>query len=559
MSELRAPSDIDALAERHFEATLKLSPITATHLGADLGQDSYDDLSPDGLAAQAELARRTLAEAHRLTPVDEVDRATLAIMDERLGLAIETHEAHADLLSVNGLTSGLHEIREVYDLMPQATDDDWATISRRLQAIPDAIDDWYAAQLAAVGAGLRPAERQLAVLSEQCRSWAEAGGFFDTLANAAGARPRSLTADLSQGRDTARAAFTAIADRLSTELANLATSTDAVGRERYLLASRAFLGTTIEIDEVYQWGLAEVEQLRAQYLATAQQIVPGGSIADAIEKLDTDPSYLLHGSDELRAWMQLKADEAITRLVSDRHFDIPEPLQRIESRIADTSDGGIYYTAPSDDLSRPGRMWWSVPADVTTFTTWRELTTVYHEGAPGHHLQHALTLANPDLNQWRRHGVWVSGHGEGWALYAERLMAELGFLDDAGLALGLIDSQMLRAVRVVIDLGVHCGLQAPASLGGGAWTFEKAWQYFNDHVSMAEGNARFEVLRYHGWPGQAPSYRLGEQRWLELRERVRAVRGAEFDLAEFHSIALRLGTMGLDTLDDVVLAAFGVR
>lgn len=555
-ANVRKPSAVDELAERHFASALELSPITATGLGFDLNQDSYDDLSPVGLAAEADLARQTLTAAHALEPADEVDRVTLALLDERLGLVIENHEARADLLSVNGIASGLHDIREVYDLMPQESDDDWATIARRLAAIPAAIDGWYASQLAAVQSGLVPALRQTTLLAEQCLGWAQPGGSFDALRQSAGERPEALAADLDRGIEIARGAYTAIAERISTELAALATSTDAVGRERYLLASRGFLGTQIDIDETYEWGLAEVARVRARYEATADQIVPGGTVADAIEALDADPAYRLHGTDELQAWMQSKADDAIARLVADGHFEIPEAFRRVECRIADTNDGGIYYTAPSDDLTRPGRMWWSVPDDVTTFATWRELTTVYHEGAPGHHLQHALALSNPDLNQWRRHGLWVSGHGEGWALYSERLMAELGFLDDPGMALGLIDSQMLRAVRVVIDLGVHCGLPAPDEVGGGEWTYDKAWAYFNSHVSLPEGNARFEVQRYHGWPGQAPSYRLGEQRWLDLRERVRTMQGDKFDLARFHSVALRLGTMGLDAFDEAVTRAF---
>ncbi|MDI9628188.1 MAG: DUF885 domain-containing protein [Acidobacteriota bacterium] len=556
MPDSRTLTAVDMLAERHFAATLELSPVQATDLGLALNQDCYDDFSPDGRAEFADLARRTLAEAADLTPQDEVDRVTLTVLNERLGLQLEIHEADADLLSVNGIASDLHSIREVYDLMPQSSDDDWAMIARRLQAVPEAIDGWFSSQQAAIAAGLPPARRQAQLLAKQCRSWAGAGGYFDVLGDAAGARPASLAADLSAGLAAAKGAFLTAADRIAAELAPRASEVDAVGRERYLLASRGFLGTSIDIDQSYAWGLDEVARVQAEMAATARQIVPGGTIRQAQDALDADPAYRLKGTEALRDWMQHRADDAIAGLVAGEHFVIPEPLRRIECRIADTHDGGIYYTPPSEDFTRPGRMWWSVPLGEDEFTTWRELTTVYHEGVPGHHLQHALALASPELNQWRRHGLWVSGHGEGWALYAERLMAELGFLDDPGMQLGLLDSQSLRAARVVIDLGVHCGLPAPESVGGGDWTFDKAWRYFNAHVSMPLANARFEVQRYHGWPGQAPSYRIGEQCWLDLREQVRARRGETFDLAEFHSVALALGTMGLDTLRDAVLAAF---
>lgn len=559
MPQNRTASAVDELANAHFDQMVELSPVQATYLGLPQGADRFDDFSPEGRAATADLARRTLAAASELTPTDEVDRVTLAALKERLGLEVEAHDASADLLSVNGIATDLHAIRETFDMMPQESADDWAVIARRLQRVPEAIDGWYAAQQASITADLRPVRRQVELLIEQTRSWAQPGGYFDTLTASSGERPAALAADLATGTATAKQAYLAAADRLATDLLGQATETDAVGRDRYLLASRHFLGTEIDIDQTYQWGLDEVAAVQARYLETARQIVPGGTIRQAQAQLDADPRYQLHGSDQLQAWMQTKADQAIARLVGDGQFEIPEPLRRIECRIADTDDGGIYYTQPSDDFSRPGRMWWSVPAGQTEFTTWRELTTVYHEGAPGHHLQHALALANRELNLWRKNGMWVSGHGEGWALYAERLMAELGFLDDPGMAMGLLDSQALRAIRVVLDLGIHCGLPAPSSVGGGQWTFEKAWQYFNAHTSMAEGNARFEVLRYFGWPGQAPSYRLGEQLWLELREQVRRQQAERFDLARFHSVALGLGTLGLDVLQDAVLSAFAER
>jgi uncharacterized protein (DUF885 family) len=234
------------------------------------------------------------------------------------------------------------------------------------------------------------------------------------------------------------------------------------------------------------------------------------------------------------------------------HFDIPAPARRIEAMIAPTSDGGVYYTPPSEDWARPGRMWWALPASVDDFSTWKELTTIYHEGVPGHHLQSAQAVFNRDqLNRWQRLMCWISGHGEGWALYAERLMDELGFLSDPGDRLGMLDGQLLRAARVVVDLGVHLELRVPADSPwrpAELWDASLAWEFLRSRVQVEEQALRFELDRYLGWPGQAPSYKLGERIWLQAREEARRRQGAAFDLKGFHSQALALGSIGLDPL-----------
>ena len=553
MPESRIPTAVDALAERHLAAAVELSPVLATYLGLDFGQDRHDDFSPDGRAASAALARHTVAEAACLTPQDEVDRVTLTVLNERLGLQLETHEARADLLSVNGIASDLHSIREVYDLMPQSGDDDWAMIARRLQAVPAAIDGWFGSQQAAVGAGLPPARRQAELLAEQCRSWAGAGGYFDVLGDAAGARPASLTADLTAGLAVAKAAFWAVAERIEAELLPQASEVDAVGRERYQRASRYFLGATVDLDETYEWGLDELARIVAEQEAVAAELYgPGTTPEEAMARLDADPARQLHGTDALQRWMQETSDAAVDALAGV-HFDIPDQLRGLECCIAPTQDGGIYYTGPTADFSRPGRMWWSVPPGVTEFSTWRELTTVYHEGVPGHHLQMGQAVYRAaDLNRWRSLLCWVSGHGEGWALYAERLMADLGFLDDPGDRLGMLDSQRLRAARVVLDIGVHLGKRCPDAWGGGTWNAEKAWPFLKANVNMAEGFVRFELDRYLGWPGQAPSYKVGQRLWEQARDE--AARRDGFDIKDFHRRALDLGSVGLDVLRDALLA-----
>jgi uncharacterized protein (DUF885 family) len=199
-------------------------------------------------------------------------------------------------------------------------------------------------------------------------------------------------------------------------------------------------------------------------------------------------------------------------------------------------------------------MWFSFTDDHKVFSTWRETTTVFHEGVPGHHLQCAQVVHRADLlNRWQRLLCWVSGHGEGWALYAERLMDELGYLDDPGDRLGFLDMQGFRAARVIVDIGVHLGLTIPEDnpfgwRPGEVWNADLVYEFMRAHSRMAEGMLRFEVNRYLGWPGQAPSYKVGERIWLDARAEAQARHGAAFDLKGFHTAALDLGSLGLDPL-----------
>ena len=549
----RHATPIDSLADHHFDATVALSPMTMTWLGIDERQDEYDDMSPAGLDAVDAINRATLAALDGLTTTDDVDAVTVSALRERIGLNVETHAAGANLMNINGIASGLHSIREVYDLMPTETPAQWATIAARLQAIPNAINQWFTSQFAGIDAGIKPAVRQVDLLAEQCQGWVADDGFFATMLQDAAKVPDVDADALQTGVDAARQAFGAAAERLTTEIRPLAVTPDGVGTERYELASRSFLGLKVDFEEYYQWGIDEVARLDAASAEIAAKLRPGMTVAQTKKALDDDPNYQLIGTDAMRTWMQGKADQAIADL-NGTHFDIPAPAQHIECMIAGTHDGGVWYTQPSDDFSRPGRMWWSVPESQTKFSTWSELTTVYHEGVPGHHLQIAQAVyARDTLNKWRRNGVWVSGHGEGWALYAEQLMAELGYLDDPATMLGLLDSQTMRAVRVVIDMGLHCGFDAPAEVCGGEWTFGKAWTYFNSHVQYEEGQARFEVLRYFGWPGQAPAYKIGQRVWQEIRDECRVRDGADFSLKAFHAKALNLGSVGLSTLREAMV------
>lgn len=558
-ASVRTPSPIDAVAERHTARLVEMSPALRVELGLPGDETVLDDYSPAGFAARDALNASTLAELDAAeaqmaadgSAPDAVDAVTLDAMRERLGSERAIHAAGLDVGRLNVIHSPLQEIRDLFDLVPQETAADWENSAAKLRAVGDALAGYRESLLAARDDGHAPAARQVERGIEQAREASRAGGHFDRFVARAQDVPDALGAELAESAQVARTAFAELAEFLAAEIAPQARAEDACGRDEYRLFSREFLGAEVDLDETYAWGLAELERIDAEQRRIAERIAPGKGVFEVMRMLDADPARQLHGLDALRTWMQEKADAAIEALAGTQ-FDIPEPVRTIECMVLPDGSGGIYYTPPTDDFSRPGRMWWSVPAGVETFSTWQELTTVYHEGVPGHHLQIGQAVVVRDtLNTWRRQVCWVSGHGEGWALYAEKLMAELGFLDDPADHLGMLDSQRVRAARVCVDIGVHCGLAAPESVGGGTWDADKAWQFLTDNVAMDRSFLAFELDRYLGWPGQAPSYAIGRRLWEEIRDAAQSVARAEgrtFDLKDFHSRALDLGSVGLDTL-----------
>lgn len=548
----RTPTAVDALADEFVARYVVLDPIAATEMGVKGHDHEMTDYSPAGHAARTELVRQTLRALDSVAPFDDTDRVTVAAMRFALGTDRDLDDAGETLAPLNNLASPL-QMRDTFDLMATETDEDWATIAARLRALPAAAVGYAEALRASADAGRIPAARQVEEGIKQASELADpATSFFPTFA--AGG-PEALRDELAAAAAGAAAAYGDLAAALR-DLAPRAPHADGFGRDRYALWSRYFIGATVDLDETYAWGLDQLAAITAEQTEIARRIAgPGATVEDAIARLDTDAARTLHGTDALQRWMQATADSAIAAL-DGTHFTIAEPLHRLECRIAPTQTGGIYYTGPSDDLARPGRMWWSVPPGVEEFSTWRERTTVYHEGVPGHHLQVGTAVVNRDqLNDYRRLASWTSGHGEGWALYAERLMADLGFLDDDGDRLGMLDGQRMRAARVVFDIGVHLGLPAPEEFGGGTWDADKGWDLLRKNLHQAEGFTRFEWLRYLGWAGQAPSYLVGQRLWLEIRDKARAAaaaKGEELDLAAFHSRALNLGSLPLDVLATVV-------
>ncbi|WP_116042153.1 DUF885 domain-containing protein [Amycolatopsis palatopharyngis] len=543
------------ICDRFVDDYAAADPVAATSIGVAGYDDQLTDYSPEGYAARAALAKRALRAIEGVEPRDAGERAAKAVFTERVGLQVEIHEAGLEIGSLNVIASPVQEIRMIFDLMPLDTAEQWGNVAARLGKVPEALDGVRASLLAAAEAGTAPALRQVSKVAEQAETWAGlhgATGYFDNLVSGASDVPDSLRAELRAGAGAAQEAYAELAGFLRAELAPLAPTKDAVGEDVYRLWSRYFTGAALDLREAYEWGWAEFARVEREAKEVAERIKPGATLAEAAAALDADDRYSVHGKRGLEQWMQNLSDDALKSL-RGTHFDIPDELMALECKIAPPGGGvGAYYSGPNEDFSRPGCMWWSVPAEKEEFSTWREVSTVYHEGVPGHHLQIATSVHQAaTLNKFQRLMAFTSGHAEGWALYAERLMQDLGYLGDDGNLLGMLDAHLFRAARVVVDIGMHLELEIPEGTGfheGERWTPELGLEFMLTRTITDADHVRDEIDRYLGWPGQAPAYKLGERIWLAARDEAEHRAGDSFDLKDFHTRALRLGGMGLDTL-----------
>jgi uncharacterized protein (DUF885 family) len=547
-------ANVHEASNRFVDEVAILDPITATYAGIATDESKLTDFSPAGYRERAELAERYLRIVEATEPVDESQRAAKAHFLERVGLDVEIHQAGLDVGHVNVIASPIQELRQVFDLMPTGTAEQWAVISARLANIPAGVAGIRESLLDAARRGHLSARRQIVKVADQCETWSGTNGesFFATLIEGARDVDGAPHQELEAAAAAAAQAYGELAAFMRAEVAGQAPAKDAVGRDAYELWSRNFIGAKLDLQEAYEWGWAEFFRVEKEMVAVAERIKPGATLAEAAAALDADSRYKVHGRREFEQWMQQLSDTALAEL-RGVHFEIPDELMRLDCRLAPPGGTvGAYYTGPSDDFTRAGTMWWSVPADRTEFSTWRETSTVYHEGVPGHHLQIATGVYQAEsLNAYQRLLGWVSGHGEGWALYAERLMQDLGYLTDDGDLMGMLDAHLFRAARVIIDIGMHLELEIPAGSGfhpGERWTPELGLEFMLTRTITDPVHVRDEIDRYLGWPGQAPSYKLGERLWLQLRDEARRRDGDAFDLKDFHMRALRLGSMGLDNL-----------
>jgi uncharacterized protein (DUF885 family) len=549
------------IADRYVDAVCELDPIVATSLGARPGDDRLPDPSPAGLEAEAELARTTLAELDAALAADPaliddpLERGCARLLRERLGAELAAHEAGEGLRALSNLFSPVHSIRQVFSLMPTATEEDWSVLGRRMARVPEAYRGFRESLQEGARRGLFVAPRQVYTVVEQLDEWL-AGPYYATFV-ATG--PESLRTDLDRAARAADQAVADMRDYLRDDYGPRTEGTpDAVGRERYAVAVRRWTGSDLGkgqgLEEAYAWGWGEHRRILAEQRIEAEKLLPGSTPMEAMRWLGTN-GPAVEGVEEIRLRLQAMMDEAIADL-DGTHFDLAEPVRKVEAMIAPPGSAAApYYTRPAQDFSRPGRTW--LPTlGRTRFPLWDLVSIWYHEGVPGHHLQLAQwAYVSGQLSTYQTSLGSVGANVEGWALYAERLMDELGYFPEPGVRLGYLDAQQLRSVRVVIDIGMHLGLPVPddaegslAEHRGRPWTPDLARAFLGENSGADLAFLDSELVRYLGIPGQAISYKLGERAWLDGREAARRARGADFDLKAWHMTALSQGSLGLDDL-----------
>jgi len=537
-------SPIFALSDSYVEKSARLSPMASTYLGiADLN-DQLDDFSIAGRAVEADLSRATLAELNKLEPIDEIDRVAKSVMQERLTSSLQLHDSLESHISFNVLTSPPADIRQVFEMMPKESAADFDNIAKRLLAVDKAHLSWVSTIDTLAKKGKTVAQRQIDGIAKQLESYADGGyaamaksfdpdGKYPAIHEAAKAAARSSAETATYLRGTYMA---------------LATPNDAVGAERYAAWARYYTGADLDLRATYEWGLADLAQITERMWRVAAKIKPDAkTLREVADYLDNAPEYKIHGKDAIIKKLLDFTQAAVTQL-DGTHFDIDERMKFCDARIApEGSASAPYYMSPSEDMSRPGTTWLPL-LGKDEVSWWHLASTWYHEAVPGHHLQVATSVLERDrLSRFQRFGAWISGYGEGWALYAERFMDDLGAFDEPGIEMGFLSAQALRATRIVIDIGMHLGY---TDENGRVWDAVSGREALMNKALLDEHHAMSETDRYLGWPGQAISYKVGEREWIAARENAKKRLGSEFSLKKFHAHALKIGPMGLDTFGE---------
>jgi uncharacterized protein (DUF885 family) len=516
-----------------------LRPVDATFAGVPGHDHRWGEWDPEGNQEAERRFRSWIARFEAVAVEGEGERLARDVALDWLRDEVARLGAGDAEVDLNSLASPVQLFAMVFGSMETGTEAGWEAVAARLEALPAALEGYRRTLAAGLGRADGVAARQVRAGIAHARRSAS-GGYLPDNARCPSA---SLVARIDAARPGAAAAWAGLADWLEGTLLPQARETDGVGRDRYLREMRRFLGAEFDPEETYAWGWEELARIEAEMAREAEalgarSVAEAFAMADAVQAAPDDDTFL----DAMRA------RQARALALVDTLFDIPAPVRRLDVKMAPpTGHIGAYYVPPSEDFSRPGAVWY-LRDGVGPHPTWREVSTAYHEGFPGHHLQLGVQVSLPGRSRFQRVVASCSGFAEGWALYVEQLMDEVGGYEHPAFRLGMLANQHIRACRVVLDIGAHLDLPIPAHAPfapGERWTYERGVTMLTERGGMTPGEAASEMTRYLGFPAQAISYKVGQRAMLALRQDWIARGGA---LRDFHARVLGLGNVGLARL-----------
>ena len=536
-------SEIFAISDEYIDALGRMSPSAATFLGIPGYDHLLDDFSVAAETKVADYRREVLARVKAMQPIDDIDRIAKEVLIERVEASLQLFDSKEAFITYGPIANPVSHIRSIFTLMNTEGDEAISNITSRLNAIGGALDSWKSTLEDMYALGKGTARRQVLGVASQLE--VHGGGGYADMAKSID--PENKYQELHAAALNAQAACLSMANWMKEVHAPRSLDVDAVGAERYAPWARYFTGADLDLRATYEWGVQDLKQINDRmYRAAAKLGLEGKSLKEVADIVEESELHSIEGEDNLLAKLKSFTQEAVDRL-DGVYFDIDPRIRFCDAQIAPAGSAAApYYMPPSEDLSRPGTTWYPTLGH-TRFNFWHIASTWYHEAVPGHHLQVATSTIEKDrLTRFQRTEAWISGYGEGWALYAERFMDELGAFEDPAYELGFLSGQALRAARIIVDIGMHCGYE---DFDGNVWNAQSAFDLLVNRALLAEDFARSEVDRYLGWPGQAISYKVGERVWVRTREDAKKRLGDKFDIKAWHNYALKIGPMGLDPFE----------
>jgi uncharacterized protein (DUF885 family) len=536
-------SEIFAISDEYIDVLGRMFPMSATALGIPGYDHLLDDLSMPAQTKAADYRREVLARVNAMEPIDDIDRIAREVLIERIESSLKLFDSKEAFITYGPIDNPVAHIRSIFTLMSTKGDEAIANTTARLLAMGSALDSWKSTieDMQALGKGT--ARRQVLGVAEQLTVYGT-GGYSDM---ARSIDSENNYPDLHLAAQEAQVACLSMAAWMKEVHAPRSLDVDAVGAQRYAPWARFFTGADLNLRSTYEWGIEDLKQINARMYKAAERLgLAGKSLKEVAEYCEAAELHSIQGEEVLLAKLIEFTEQAVARL-DGVYFDIDPRIKFCDARIApEGSAAAPYYMPPSEDLVRPGTTWYPTLGQ-TRFNFWHIASTWYHEAVPGHHLQCATATIEKDrLTRFQRTEAWISGYGEGWALYAERFMDELGAFEDPAFELGYLSGQALRAARIIVDIGMHCGYE---DFEGKVWNADSAFNLLVERALLAPDFAKSEVDRYLGWPGQAISYKVGERVWLRAREDAKVRLGDNFDIKAWHNYALKIGPMGLDPFE----------